>query len=267
MAAAAEPQGIFDSIIQTIQDITGIAGSMDTARMNGATAIRQSLDGLRGAITGLKDKATRLQQAITALDSIDDPGVLTAENQRMIDEHREHLQQISDNLGAFQRTLNEKVQAFNTAAAGEDESRDAAIADIQSMVNEVQQIDQVLDTINADIANLRRLADAGAGPGAPPAAPPAAPPVGGPGGYRELPPDPANPGRRLGQLGGGRRRRRRTGKRSRHHKVHKKRRTRRGGYTYPRSRTHVHHGHKKKHTKRHGRKKRGTKKKHHKKKH
>ena len=100
MAAAAEPQGIFDSIIQTIQDITGIAGNMDTARMNGATAIRQSLDGLRGAITGLKDKATRLQQAITALDSIDDPGVLTAENQRMIDEHRTHLQQISDNLGA-----------------------------------------------------------------------------------------------------------------------------------------------------------------------
>ena len=49
MAAAAGEPSLFQQIIGIIGDITGIAGSMDTARLNSAQEIQGRLDGLKNA--------------------------------------------------------------------------------------------------------------------------------------------------------------------------------------------------------------------------
>ena len=248
MAAADQPS-VFQQILQIIGDITGTANSMNTARLNSAQEIQGRLQQLRAAIGNLRTKATDLQTAIRDLQAIRDPNVLDEENRQVLANHEAELNQIKDQLTAFQGEIANKAQEFDRAATGEETAKQSVLTDIAGLLEEIAAIDTVLTEISNDVTNLRRVAGAAAaGPGGPPA--------GGPGGYQELPRDPANPGRRSGMLGGTRRRKR----------GGRKTRRRRGGYTYPRTRTHVRPALKK--TKNHKRKKsKKTKKRRHKRKH
>lgn len=263
MAAAAGEPSLFQQIIGIIGDITGIAGGMDTARLNSAQEIQGRLDGLKNAVAALRGKATQLQTEISALQAIRDPNVLDQENQQLLANHQAELGQIRDQLNALQTAMREKVQAFEQAAAGEETAKQAVLTDIAGLLEDISAIDGVLTAIGDDVVNLRRVAGAAAGPAAGPGGPPAGGPGGPPApeapGYRPDPPDPANPGRRSGMLGGSRRRKR--GGR-------KTRRRQRGGYTYPRTRTHARPVLKKRKTKNHKRKRgRKTKRKHRRRKH
>lgn len=250
--AAAEQPGVFQQILQIIGDITGTANSMNTTRLNSAQEIQGRLQQLRGAIGGLRTKATGLQTAIRDLQAIRDPNVLDEENRQVLANHEAELNQIKEQLTTFQTQIVDKAQEFDRAASGEETAKQSVLTDIAGLLEEISAIDTVLTEISNDVTNLRRVAGAAAGPGAGPGGPPA----GGPRGYRENPPDPDNPGRRSGMLGGTRRRKR----------GGRKTRRRRGGYTYPRTRTHVRPALKK--TKNHKRKRgKKTKKRRRKRKH